>query len=91
MMAANDEKPVSGKRTGDLAMTEDEIKMLREVYECSGSSLVEASKALGVNRETFMRAMAGLPLLAMTSQYLRLALTRTLENMRRKRRSQRTG
>lgn len=78
-------------RTSDRAMTNDEIAMLREVHERCGGSLVDAAKALGINHTTMTRALAGLAISSGISQYLRLSLPRTLQNMRRKQRVARTG
>lgn len=79
------------KRTTDTSMTTDEVTQLREVWERCGNSRTDAAAALGINRETFTRALAGLPILIMSAQYIRLSLPRTLSKLRRTQRVERTG
>jgi predicted DNA-binding protein (UPF0251 family) len=81
----------SGVRNTDVAMTAEDIAQLRELHERSGSSLVEAAAALGIHPRTFTRLLAGLKVAFITAQYVRNTLPRTLQNLRRKQRVDRTG
>lgn len=79
------------KRNTDFPMTASEIEDLREVWRSSGNNAKSAAEALGINRETFTRALAGLPILGSMASYIRLSLPRTLERLRRGQAVDRTG
>lgn len=65
---------------GARPMTKEDRNQIQTVIDRTGGPN-QAAKALGVNVATLARALAGLPVLSISSSYLRLSLPRALEKL----------
>lgn len=71
-------------------MTDEDRAQIGEIIRRAGGP-TQAAKLLGVNVTTLARAFAGLPVLAMSSTYLRLTIPRVLPTLPSGTPAERTG